>query len=203
MRLEFIGQPGPWRDLEKFIAAVRYKKPGISEWDLMTLIHETNARLRPRNDRQQFQLFGADILSDKLSDIEGWMYVEPTWRNLIPLFPLHTGELIDNDEGGKLKMAIATRSYDLINRGSFITPPGLSRTYIWTRENNFIQDVRDRDIDLIREWPRIRNLFRPVDLANGPQVIQSLELPVLEKHSMRDATEAANFAVEMGVGDER
>lgn len=203
MRLEFIGQPGPWRDLERFVEAVRFKRPSISEWDLMTIVHETNARLRPRNARQQLILFGMDIMSDALADIEGWRFIDSTWKNLVPLFPLYTGELISEQDGAKLMSAISTRSFSLINRASLVTPPGLSRTYVWTRENEFIQDVVDQDVDRIRTNPRLRSLFRPVDFADGPQIIQSFSLPVEHTTVTKTISESEAFALEMNIGYEQ
>ena len=203
MRLEFIGHPGPWRNIEEFIKRVRFKQPNISEWELMKVIHHGNAKHRPRNARQVFHLFGRDIMSDDLTQIDVWAFVTPQWRNLVPKFPIHTGELLDvAHDANKLELAMAAKQFELVNRGSLISPFGLSRTYVWAPETNWIQDVRDRDVDLIRQNPFTYPLFRPIDLAEGPQRVESYTLPVVDQ-TQTTIRDAGVFAVEEGIGYER
>ena len=160
--LEFWGARGPWRDPERFVNAYRALHPNTTDADMVTMVHRENARRRPRHELKPFLVFGADILSDDLHSMDAWQYLPKTWKRDLPLYPVAGGKLIQSGDAMadvRLKAAIDTAGTRNINRASLLVPRGLSKTYVWCKANNWLQDVEDADVAIIRNTPGLRDMF--------------------------------------------
>lgn len=173
--LEFIGQAGPWRDIAKFVAAVKAASPHLDDAQIMAIVHRENARKRPRHSKWTFHVFGADILSDDLQSMDAWGYLPSRWQRDLPMYPVQGGRLIrttDDDAPIHLQTAIAQNGAHQVNRRSLMVPDGLSKTYVWCQANNWMQEVADADVAIIRNTPILKLMFRDPNLASGPLQIQ-------------------------------
>lgn len=195
IRLEYIGQPGPHRDPERFVKAVRAAKPSLTDDDIVTIVRRGNARFKPRWERALWQVFGADILTDDLTQIEAWSLIEPNWQELLGMFPVEGGQLMPETPEGveALNMAIQSRNLAGINRRVLMRPPGLSRSYVWRDANAWIQEVADADAKILRETPVLNQCFRNVDQANGPVLVQSYEYGVSDRQQFANFDEFEAF----------
>lgn len=172
--LEFLGYPGPWRDVEKFRNAVKAANPGLTDSQIMDLVHRENAKKRWRHKEWVFQMFGADILSGDLQSMDAWPYLQDRWKRDLPKFPVEGGEVIrhTDDDAVNLQFAIRTKGEQRVNRRSLMVPDGLSKTYVWCIANNWIQEVSDADAAILRAHPLLKLMFRNPNFANGPMQIQ-------------------------------
>ncbi len=184
VRLEFVGEPGPHRDPERFVASVRAAKPSLTEDDIVTIVRRGNARYKPRWDRALYQVFGADILGDDVTQIAAWSLIEPGWQQLLQQFPTDGGVVIPATAEGASAITAAIQSGDVatVNRQSLMRPAGMSRTYVWRKENGWIQDVTDADADILRNTPIVNQCFRNVDQADGPVLVRTYEYGEGERH---------------------
>lgn len=199
--LEFMGQPGPWRDIKKFVAAVKAASPHLDDAQIMAVVHRENARKRPRHTRQRFHVFGADILSNDLQSMDAWPYLHDIWKRDLPMYPLEGGRHIrstDEDAPVHLQTAIASHSAHQVNRRTLLVPEGLSKTYVWCQANNWMQDVADADVVILRNTPILNLMFRDPSLASGPLQIQGYQrLSTGEKYQFNSADEAQAFERDM------
>lgn len=199
--LEYLGSPGPWRNIEKFVAAVKAASPHLDDAQIMAVVHRENARKRPRHNKRRFHMFGADILSTDLKSMDAWAYLHPIWQRDLPLYPLEGGKLIrstDEDAPVHLQTAIASHGINQVNRRSLLVPAGLSKTYVWCAGNNWMQEVADADVAIIRNTPVVRLMFRDPNLADGPLQIQDYRRePTGEIYRFSSAEEAQAFERDM------
>lgn len=176
MQLEYLGAPGPWRNIEKFVAAVKAASPHLDDTQIMAVVHRENARKRPRHNRRVFHMFGADILSDDLQSMDAWPYLHHTWKRDLPLYPIQGGKHIrstDDDAPVILQTAIASHGIHHVNRRTLLVPAGLSKTYVWCQANNWMQEVADADVAIIRDTPVVKYMFRDPNIADGPLRIEN------------------------------
>lgn len=199
--LEYMGDPGPWRGIEKFVAAVKAASPHLDDAGIMAVVHRENARKRPRHNRQRFHVFGADILSDDLQSMEAWPYLHPIWKRDLPMYPLEGGRHIrttDEDAPAHLQSAIASHGAHQVNRRTLLVPEGLSKTYVWCEANNWMQEVADADVAIIRNTRILNLMFRDPNLAEGPMQIQGYQRqPTGEVYRFNTAQEAQAFERDM------
>ena len=173
--LEFLGAPGPWRDIKKFVAAVKAASPHLDDAQIMAIVHRENAKKRPRHNKWTFHVFGADILSDDLQSMDAWGYLPSRWQRDLPLYPLEGGRHIrstDEDAPVHLQTAIAQHGVHQVNRRSLLVPEGLSKTYVWCKANGWMQEVADADVEIIRNTRILNLMFRDPNRAEGPLQIQ-------------------------------
>lgn len=196
MRLEYIGLPGPHRDMRKFVGAVQAYKPGITDTEIESVVHRESVRKRPRHNGQQFQVFGADIMSDDLKSMDAWPHLIGQWQRDLPMFPLQGGIVVGSDEeyaAVRLKVAIDTHGAQHINRASLLVPEGLSKTYVWCQANGFTQQVTDADVAIIRRTQILNLMFRNPDIADGPMRIEGFMRQATDKHAFTTIAEAKAY----------
>lgn len=199
--LEYMGSPGPWRDIAKFVAAVKAASPHLDDVQIMAVVHRENARKRPRHSKRTFHIFGADILSDDLQSMDAWPYLHHIWKRDLSKYPLEGGRHIrstDEDAPVHLQTAIASHSAHQVNRRTLLVPAGLSKTYVWCQANNWMQDVADTDVAIIRNTRTLNLMFRDPHLADGPLQIQDYRRQATgEIYKFKTADEAKAFEGDM------
>jgi hypothetical protein len=193
IRLEFIGQPGPHRNVRAFVERVRAANPSLTDPQVESVVRRANATYKPRFPQQVWTLFGADILSDTLTSMDAWQLLDPSWRRDLPLFPMDGGHLITGDDAPQLAAAIQHYSVNTINRRSLLVPAGLSKTYVWRRENAWIQEVADPDVAIIRQTPILNQCFRNPDGAAGPVTVERYERRVADRHTFATINDLEAF----------
>lgn len=149
-------------------------RPGITDAQIMALVHRENARKRWRHKKWVFQMFGADILSEDLQSMDAWPYLPERWKRDLPKFPVTGGEIIrhTDDDAVNLQFAIRTKGMERVNRRSLLVPDGLSKTYVWSITNQWIQEVTEEDAAILRAHPTLKMMFRNPNFASGPLQVQ-------------------------------
>lgn len=188
--LEFIGLPGPHRDMAKFVNAVRERTPGITNSALQDVVHAAGVKLPPRYKRQAWVHWGADILSDDLTSIDAWPYLDPARRNEVARLPREGGVTVTAGDPKASTLMRDALVKGTLNRRSLMMPAGLSKTYIWCAANNWMQEVSDADAAILRSAPFARLLFRNPNYASGPVEVQSLTRPVVERFALTSLEDA-------------
>lgn len=192
-RLELMGDPGPWRDAEKFVSAVRAYNPALTEQQVVAIVRRENAKHRPRHQNMSFHLFGADIMTDDLPSIDAWMYLPRDWKRELPAYPMVGGVVIDHEApGAAVALSNARAGRSSVNRASWIFPVGLSKTYAWCKQNAFIQEVADADVEVIRK-SSFRLWFRNPDMADGALQIHRYDYAPTETFSFAKMDDLAAF----------
>ena len=123
-------------------------------------------------------------MTDDLTSIEAWPYLGALWRHELTLYPVNGGVVVDEDSDLRtmtLQGAIASKGQRSINRRSLVVPRGIRRTYVWCNANQWIQDVLDHDVKIIRETPILQHCFQSAEVSRGELVIQGYERPVKEQ----------------------
>lgn len=192
-RLELMGDPGPWRNAERFVESLRAYKPTLSDDEIVNIVRRENAKHRPRHPNMSLCLFGRDILTDDLPSIDAWPHVSATWKHELPTYPVFGGEMIPADaENAAVALANARSAGKRINRGSWVFPVGLGKTYVWDAANDFIQTVEDADVEVLRR-SSFRLWFRDPDMANGPVQIQRYDYAPTETLRFRTIDDLSSF----------
>lgn len=182
-----------------FLDEIKRRRPSASDLELERAAWDANARNRPRFNLEVFTLFGADILSEDLQSMEAWPYLTPEWRELLPTFPL-VGKQLEEFRGSTLTHLVNLGQAHTISRSTLCVPAGLSKTYVWCPMNSWIMDVTPQDAEIIRHRPDIRPKFRPVDHADGPQVVQTFERETVGAPIVATSQEEArDIAAELGI----
>lgn len=200
-RLEYIGLPGPHRDVRSFVANIKKANPALTDVQVERVVRLANAKYRPRFKLQIWTLFGADIMSEDLMSIDAWQYLDKDWRRDLPLFPLDGGDVIDAElHGAKaLDAALKMHGPSRINRRSLLVPAGLSKTYVWRRENAFTQEVHDNDVEILRQTPVLNRCFRDRDQANGPLTIEYFQRGTASRELLRNANDLEAFEADQRI----
>jgi hypothetical protein len=194
VKLEFVGQPGPHRDIEAFVAAVKRARPDYSDKQVVETVRRGNATYKPRHRGSHWQLFGRDILTDDLQSLPAWPYIDAWWQKHLPLFPVNGGEMIAGETAAMtLQAAIDGYGVHRINRRSLLIPAGLSQSYVWTRANAWVQDVADADVAILRATPMINQCFRSAEQASGPVTARTYEFAEGERHRFRSFDDLEAF----------
>lgn len=207
-RIEF-SPVSPFHDLEGFKARVRAAHPTITERGLAQLIQlaaggrdpKTKNRSRngynPRHPSRVYHLFGDDVMTADLMQIPAWPWIAPGERVRLLDHPITGGEVISPDAVGTIRRMLQEELANRldrksVNRSALISPPGLTRTYVWCLGNGWMQDVEDADYDLILSSPGNRRLFRDPDIFGLYQDVRSFNGPgiVTSRTEARSAKEA-------------
>jgi len=171
--LEYIGEDHPFRDIAAFVAAIKRRAPRISQAGVDQKVAEALLKRTPRTPGIVKILFGTDILTDDLESL-------PAWEWLTPVFRAEIGNCPMNER----------------NRYIYATIDGmipLANSYVWRVENNWMQEVTEADVAVIRR-SEARGWFRNPHRANGPhQDPRSYDLPVMSQETFRNPAEFTDF----------
>jgi hypothetical protein len=193
-RLE-LAPYSPFHDIEGTVAKIRAQHPGITDMGVNQAIKRMLTGYKPRHKGRIVHLFGADILTADLTTIAAWPVMGDWEKRRLSLYPIDTGDRIPDDIEGParraMQEALATRG-DIrnVNRSVLISPPGLSRTYVWRQSNGWMQEVSDDDYALILSTPANRRTFRDPDIYGAYVPVRSYDAPgnvVATARNLRDA----------------
>lgn len=168
--LEYVGEMSPFRDAAAFVAAVKRQRPGISQRGIDEVVSRVLLTRKPRINGHVVHLWGADILTDDLANIPAAQWAEPSELAQIGALPIR-------------------------DRVGLIDPrdPGLSRSYVWRWENDWIQQVTAADVEVIR-GSDARAWFRDPHRADGPyRDARSFDFPVTERETFANGAEFRDF----------
>ena len=169
LRLEYIGKDTARRNWKRLLEHLRRMYPNVSETGIHEIAKAEFVRVAPRHDRLVQALFGRDILAADVTTIPAWPYLTPLMKRWV------------------LNPALEGRTHETL-----MDPPGLSRTYVWSKKNNWLQEVTDEDAAIIRASPA-RTWFRDYD-KHGPYTpARTWDLPVVARETFTDAAEARRF----------
>lgn len=184
MLLEFVGFPGPHRDIDGFVARLRHARPDFTDDDIVRAVRRGNASYKPRHPQSHWQLFGRDILTTDLQSLGVWPLLHAWWQRNLGRFPLEGGEVIGGEGAAQhLQAAISSYGVHRINRRSLLIPAGLAQSYVWTRGNAWIQDVADGDVAVLRSTPIVNQCFRSAANADGAVTARTLEYGARDRHT--------------------
>ena len=168
-RLEFISYSWVRRDPRKFLLALRATYPTVSPEDLERIATAEMWKHKPRLNHTEVLLFGRDVLTDDLSTVAGWGEMSRKARR----------HLEQHQAAGTLSRIVSI--------------PDLSRTYVFNKQTEWVQEVTDADAALIRQ-SKARTWFRDIDVYGPwPGFPQVWELPVAERFEATSLTDAAAF----------
>lgn len=168
-RLEFISYSIVRRNPRQFLLALREKYPTVSERDLERIAEVELWKHKPRLAHTEAFLLGADVVTDDITTIAVW-----------PVLSAKAKRWFQRHNAAQLN---AMRE-----------PQGLTQTYVWNRRNDWVQEVADADLPLIRA-SKAGRWFRDYDLYGPwPGFPRAWELPVAERETFTNLEDAAKFA---------
>lgn len=121
----------------------------------------------PRIDQLVVHLWGADILSDDPTSIPAWSLVSREFRDIV-----------------------LTASNDQKQR--MIDPEGLSTSYVWCKAGNWVQEVSETDVEVIRNSDA-RTWFRDPERFGPFTPINAFAFPVVETVPINGADDLRQF----------
>ncbi len=197
-RIQFSGGPNPWTDIEKFIAKLRKAKVGISDLGIQQMVKRATGLHDPLTSNRVIILLGADIMSENVQLEPWWPDLPFSQANRLLSHPISGGAMVDNEDAKASQLSLLSRQdYGSINRSALVSPRGLTRTYIFMHRDGFIQDVEDRDADLILSFPTTKRLFQDVGLVGVYEEVSSYQhIQVRETHHAGNLDDAKALARE-------
>ena len=155
MKLEYVGGFHPWDEarggIAATVAAIRAQRPGITDREVEQVIQRIlNERVEKRYPGHIIHRFGRDILPGDLTQLPAWRWLHPDWQRRLPRYPLDGGALLTGDARDVQRAVYGALDPSRINRASLIKPAGLSATYVWRNENDWLQEVADADAAVLR-----------------------------------------------------
>lgn len=165
--LQFVAKSRVRRDPEATAAAVRRAHPGLSEGGVIEVVRGLLFRDPPRFEGLVVHLFGADILSEDPTTIPAWPLIHPSWHDSI----------LTGDEAARRKM---------------IDPEGLTTTYVWCAAGNWVQEVSDVDVEVIRR-SHARTWFRDPARFGAFTPPRAFDFPVIETVPIAGADDLRQF----------
>jgi hypothetical protein len=189
--LEYTGGVSPFVDIKSFVDKIRKDRPGITDIGVDQLVKRTVMALDPRFKGRFVSLFGADIMSADVEDIPAWNYLPPIQQRRILAHPINGGIMVDSEDPRfSQRELVGANNHAEINRSALISPPGLTQTYCWCHQTNWLQDMPEEDYNRIRAEPALRRLFRDPNVHGlylAPRSYQNTL--VRERHIARDASD--------------
>lgn len=174
VRLVFIGKDTSRRNLPMFLDSLRQRYPNVSETGIQEMAKAELTKVPPRYSRYVEHLIGRDILSDDPTKILAWPHMTMTEQS--KAVDLRTGQI--KPESERLRM---------------LDPfCALENTYVWRKENGWVQTVTDSDAEIIRA-SLARTWFRDVDRFGDQVPVRAWDLPVIESTGFNDLNEAKRF----------
>lgn len=163
-RLTFIGHDVLRRDPVKFLDGLRQRFPNVSETGIQEIAKRELGKTPPRYDRYVQCLFGEDILTDDVTTIPAWRWLTPILRRQIQGVPIE-------------------------QRRELVDPKGMSATYVWRKDNGWVQEVTDSDADILRA-SNARTWFRDTDAFGTHVPTRMWDFPVIESQSFDNMFDA-------------
>ena len=153
--LEFVGSFHPFDEtrggIDAFISAVRKQAPGISNAGINAIVKQTmDNREYKRVPGWIVHRFGLDIMTADPTHLPAWRWMYPGWRDRVLKMPVAGGAVLDGDAANVQRHVFSTLQPEHYNRASLISPAGLSTTYVWRAENDWLQEVTDADAAVLR-----------------------------------------------------
>jgi len=191
---------GPFHDLEATVARIRAAHPGITDRGVNQAVKRMLNGYKPRHKGRIVYLFGADIMTAQIDAIPAWRWLSDGAKARLLEHPTEGGtclpETVDGDDDQTridlVQAGLINEHYRKgVNRSVLISPRGLSQTYVWRIENDWLQEVTPADYRLIFAHPASRRRFRDPDRHGPYQDVRSYDGPNIVTHrevsrSMRD-----------------
>lgn len=165
--LEFLSMSRIRRDPAAVEAEVRRRHPGLSEAGVIEVVRGLLFQDPGRPEMLVVHLWGADILTGDPTTIPAWPLATLYWREVI----LNAGEA---------------------KRRAMIDPEGLSTSYVWSKAGNWVQEVSDEDVEVIRQ-SRARTWFRDVQRFGPFTPHRAFDFPVRDSVAIRSADDLRQF----------
>ncbi len=176
MLVEFTGGVSPWADLGKFVETAKRIHPRATNTPRKLSQYVARATVeRPQRAPWLKHIeFGADIMSNEFASLPAYQYFTSDQLARLLAMPM-----------------------DL--RQSLITMPGLEHTYIWLDQNNWLQDVSEHDIAVIKRHER-RKWFSLPEKVGYHQDVRSYDGNGIEEFDQQPIAKSANvdYADELG-----
>lgn len=165
--LEFVGKPSPRRNLNAFHDELRGKYPSLTERGIHEVTQAELEKTPPRYPGYVLHFFSDDILTADLTTLPTWHFFSKAEQRDMPRRTME-------------------------QRRRLVDPKGMSQTYVWRRENDWLQDVTGADVEVIRR-SAARTWFRNVE-RHGPWTPErAYEFPVIESHPMTSKDDIEAF----------
>lgn len=206
--LEFAPR-SPFHDIEGTVRRIRERFPSITDMG----VNQAVARMldssqpqgyKPRTNGRFIYLFGADIMSAQLDQIPAWPLMSDAVRERILAHPIDGGitleDRIANDEDPRqvelIQAGLANHQYRAgVNRSVLISPRGLSQTYVWCFENQWIQEATDADAKIILSARGAGQKFRDIAVHGPYQDVRSYEGPDIVKQRIVAPAREAEYVM--------
>lgn len=169
-RLTFIGHDVLRRDPITFLEGLRQRFPNVSETGIQAIAKRELGKKPPRYDQYVQGLFGEDILTDDVTTIAAWRWLTPILRREV-------------------------QQASLEQRRAMVDPKGLSATYVWRKDNGWVQEVTDSDADILRA-SGARTWFRDTDMFGTHVPTRMWDFPVIETHTFNNQFDANAYRKE-------
>lgn len=172
-KLEFVGKDVMRRNWKQVRDMVRGQYPHLTDTSIDHIASDMMRQTRgpegdsvsvsPRTDNSNLVAWGKDVFADKPEDMEAWRFLTPMQK-------------------------------DTVKRGQCrFYPTGLSKTYVWCKQNGFVQEVTDGDAELIRNATLIRGWFQDPEVHGPFSPVRTFDYEVVEEHDFVDLDEARRY----------
>lgn len=172
-KLEFVGKDVMRRNWKQVHEMVRAQYPTLSDTSIdhiaSDMMRQTkgpdgeSVTVSPRTNNTNLVAWGKDVFAEHPEGMAAWQFLTPIQRDTVRR-----------------------------NQCRFY-PTGLSQTYVWCRENGFVQQVTDADADLIRNAAFIRGWFQDPDVHGSFAPIRTFDYEVVEEQDFVDLNEARRY----------
>jgi hypothetical protein len=173
-RLEFISYSVHRRNPEKFKRELRAALPTVSPEDFEKIATIEMCKHKPRLNHTEVNLFGRDVLTDDVTTIATWNEMSAKTQRFV-----------------RRHAAAGTLSH-------LVSIPGLSRSYVWNKRNEWVQEVTDADAALMREDAKAKHWFRDIDeYGRWAGYPQTWTLPVVDEFRATNLDDAKRFVADV------
>jgi hypothetical protein len=206
--LEFAPR-SPFHDIEGTVRRIRDRFPGISDLGVNQAVARmldsgTDRGYKPRTKGRYVYLFGADIMSAQIDQIPAWPLMSDGVRERLLDHPVEGGITLEdrleaNDDPQQTELiqaGLANHQHRAgVNRSVLISPRGLSQTYVWCHENQWIQEVTDADADLILSARGASQKFRDIAIHGPYEDVRSYEGPNIVRERIEAPARDAEYVM--------
>lgn len=208
--LEFVGKSIARQNMTAFLDGLREQYSMLGEAGLHKVAEFELSRSAPRNKNFVQHLIGRDILG---VDVDPDRVVS---RDDFVDARIVDGELVERFLADEYQAAVdryfthilpttieawplmtRTEKGRIINtpvneRERLVDPAGLSKTYVWRASTDWLAEVEDADVEIIRN-SGAAGWFRNVERHGRFRNQRAWDLPVIERHAFDDAREAKAY----------
>ncbi len=173
IRLEFIGKDVMRRNWKQVLEMTRAQYPHLTETSIEHIASDMMRQTKgpdgdsisvgPRIDQENLVAWGRDVFAENPETMEAWPLLTPIQRDTV--------------------LQGKCRFY----------PTGLSKTYVWCKQNDFVQEVSDADAELIRKATFIAGWFQNPEVYGPYTPVRTFDYEVAEEHEFNDLTEARRY----------